>query len=53
MQQLPLSNSAPLGTGSQSTPVDFQGANGQYFWELFFHLPFLVSYRLCEERRYY
>ncbi|TDB54325.1 Tc toxin subunit A [Photorhabdus luminescens] len=46
----------PLGTGSQSTspsPVDFRGANGQYFWELFFHLPFLVSHRLGEERRYY
>ncbi|WP_165603323.1 hypothetical protein [Photorhabdus namnaonensis] len=43
----------PLDTGSQVTPVDFRGANGQYFWELFFHLPFLVSHRLSVERRYY
>ncbi|WP_240492631.1 Tc toxin subunit A, partial [Photorhabdus namnaonensis] len=43
----------PLGTDTQVTPVDFRGANGQYFWELFFHLPFLVSSRLGEERRYY
>ncbi|MDE9466326.1 Tc toxin subunit A-related protein [Xenorhabdus bovienii] len=33
--------------------VDFNGANGQYFWELFFHLPFLVTYRLSEEQRFY
>ncbi|MBD2812031.1 hypothetical protein ID853_14315 [Xenorhabdus sp. Vera] len=35
------------------TKVDFNGANGQYFWELFFHLPFLVSARLGEEQRFY
>ncbi|MCC8379371.1 Tc toxin subunit A [Xenorhabdus sp. PB30.3] len=33
--------------------VDFHGANGLYFWELFFHMPFLVSSRLSEEQRFY
>jgi hypothetical protein len=26
--------------------MDFHGANGLYFWELFLHLPFLISHRL-------
>lgn len=27
-------------------PVDFNGANGLYFWELFFHVPHLAAWRL-------
>ncbi|WP_341959302.1 neuraminidase-like domain-containing protein [Pseudomonas sp. RC10] len=27
-------------------PVDFNGANGRYFWEIFFHLPHLAAWRL-------
>ena len=30
----------------------FNGANGLFFWELFFHLPHLVSTRLCTEDRF-
>ncbi|MFJ2282331.1 neuraminidase-like domain-containing protein [Pseudomonas sp. NPDC087803] len=30
----------------------FDGANGLYFWELFFHLPHLVAERLRAEDRY-
>lgn len=32
--------------------LDFRGANGLYFWELFFHMPFLVGYLLNQERRF-
>ncbi|MDE9528457.1 hypothetical protein, partial [Xenorhabdus bovienii] len=42
-----------LDDKTSPTKVDFNGANGQYFWELFFHLPFLVSARLGEEQRFY
>ncbi|MDX7987319.1 hypothetical protein FE392_08240 [Xenorhabdus sp. 12] len=42
-----------LDDKTSPTKVDFHGANGQYFWELFFHLPFLVTYRLREEQRFY
>lgn len=38
----------PLPEDSAKTrpPVDFNGANGRYFWELFFHLPHLAAWRL-------
>ena len=39
------------GTGS-STPMDFSGANGIYFWELFFYMPYLVAWRLNQEQQY-
>ncbi|OCA54790.1 Tc toxin subunit A [Photorhabdus namnaonensis] len=42
-----------LDNETSPTKVDFNGANGQYFWELFFHLPFLISSRLYEEQRFY
>ena len=38
-------------TGDQP-PMDFKGANGLYFWELFFHLPFLISHRLNAEQQF-
>ncbi|QKF51873.1 neuraminidase-like domain-containing protein [Pseudomonas graminis] len=38
--------------GKQPQPVDFNGANGRYFWELFFHLPHLVATRLHQSFDY-
>lgn len=38
--------------GVASPKVDFNGANGKYFWELFFYLPFLISHRLKVEGNY-
>jgi hypothetical protein len=32
--------------------MDFHGANGLYFWELFLHLPFLISHRLNLEQNF-
>lgn len=44
LKELPL-------PGSASTAIDLNGANGIYFWELFFHMPFLVAWRLNIEMR--
>ncbi|MEA3233046.1 neuraminidase-like domain-containing protein [Pseudomonas mosselii] len=41
-----------LEAGSTATTVDFRGANGLYFWELFFHAPFLVAWQLRQNREY-
>lgn len=38
--------------GYASVPMDFKSAHGVFYWELFFHLPFLIAHRLCEERNY-
>ncbi len=38
--------------GAADVPMDFKGANSLYFWELFFHMPFLVAWRLNLEQRY-
>ncbi|WP_434679939.1 toxin [Pseudomonas sp. R1-18] len=40
--------------GDETTPgkMDFKGANGLYFWELFLHLPFMTSHRLNLEQRF-
>lgn len=46
-QEPPLTKS-----GGQSVTMDFNGANGLYFWELFFHMPHLVAWRLNEEGNY-
>ncbi|MGE8334551.1 neuraminidase-like domain-containing protein [Pseudomonas laurylsulfatiphila] len=35
-----------------SEKMDFRSAHGVFYWELFFHLPFLIAHRLCEERNY-
>lgn len=44
----------PSATGENpaSVPLDFNSAHGTFYWELFFHLPFLIAHRLCEERNY-
>ncbi|EJM16117.1 hypothetical protein PMI21_03044 [Pseudomonas sp. GM18] len=43
----------PLPDGSIEPNGPFDGCNGRYFWELFFHLPHLVGTRLSEEGRYH
>lgn len=52
---------APVNTPSRSkasetftapAPIDFNSAHGTFYWELFFHLPFLIAHRLREERNY-
>jgi hypothetical protein len=42
----------PIGDQSDSPPMDFKGANGLYFWELFLHLPFMISHRLAQEKKF-
>ncbi|MNF24189.1 hypothetical protein D3C76_160350 [compost metagenome] len=42
----------PDGSAGTSYPMDFHGANGRYFWELFFHIPHAIAYRLHEEFDY-
>ncbi len=41
-----------LGGVGEQPMMDFKGANGLYFWELFFHLPFLISHRLNTEQQF-
>ncbi|MEN1836345.1 neuraminidase-like domain-containing protein, partial [Pseudomonas lijiangensis] len=48
-QQLP---EPPLGGETAPAKMDFKGANGLYFWELFLHLPFMISHRLNLEQRF-
>lgn len=42
---------ADLDADGKSAHIDFNGANGLYFWELFFHLPFMVAWRLASEQQ--
>lgn len=42
----------PLQPPAAVNQMDFHGANGKYFWELFLHLPFLVSQRLNLEQQF-
>ncbi|MFJ7109515.1 neuraminidase-like domain-containing protein [Pseudomonas sp. NPDC098740] len=42
----------PLPNGTVETNGPFDGCNGLFFWELFFHLPDLVGSRLMEEGRF-
>ncbi|MBX8541904.1 hypothetical protein K5D51_18450 [Pseudomonas cichorii] len=42
----------PPAPSSGSVPLDFKGANGRYFWELFFHVPHLIAHRLYTEFDY-
>jgi hypothetical protein len=41
-----------LRAGGSGGFVDFRGANGLYFWELFFHVPWLVAWSLREKGHY-
>jgi hypothetical protein len=40
-----------IGTETPPVYMDFNGANGLYFWELFLHLPFTIAHRLNLERQ--
>ncbi|WP_314420556.1 neuraminidase-like domain-containing protein [Pseudescherichia vulneris] len=42
----------PGMTNDIAVPMDFSGANGIYFWELFFYMPYLVAWRLSQEEEY-
>ena len=35
-----------------NSPMRFEGGIGQYTWELFFHVPFLIANRLLAEQRF-
>lgn len=43
---------APLPGSTDKPLMDFHGANGRYFWELFFHIPHAVAWRLHHEFDY-
>jgi hypothetical protein len=47
-----LTEEPSLIDGGDPVPMDFNGANGLYFWELFFHMPWLVAHRLYQEQQY-
>ncbi|MDH5729885.1 MAG: neuraminidase-like domain-containing protein, partial [Gammaproteobacteria bacterium] len=36
----------------QSDHLDFKGANAEYYWELFFHAPFLIAATLNENQKF-
>jgi hypothetical protein len=42
----------PLTANGPPQGIEFQGANGKYFWELFLYLPWLVAHRLNQEQQY-
>lgn len=41
-----------MRAGGSGGFVDFRGANGLYFWELFFYVPWLVAWSLREKGHY-
>ncbi|MVW88281.1 hypothetical protein EI969_20405 [Pseudomonas sp. PB101] len=43
----------PTGVSPATAPIDFNSAHGTFYWDLFFHLPFLIAHRLCEAREYH
>ncbi|HVI54975.1 MAG TPA: neuraminidase-like domain-containing protein [Luteibacter sp.] len=49
VQVLPSPRMEP---GQPDGMLDFDGANGLYFWELFFHMPMLVAWQLRSTRQY-
>lgn len=42
----------PLTPGGAAEDIDFNGAHGKYFWELFLYVPWLVAHRLNQEQQY-
>lgn len=38
--------------GTKTPTLDFAGANGLYYWELFFHMPFLVAHSLSTQQQF-
>ena len=51
---LPASQWREPALNNNTTPqsLDFHGAHGAYFWELFLYLPWLVAWRLNMEQRH-
>ncbi len=47
-----LNEEPRFSSNSPKTMMDFDGANGRYFYELFFHMPFLIATRLKMEQKY-
>lgn len=47
-----LSEPPPTGVDFEERNGAFDGANGLYFWELFFHLAHLIATRLRDEERF-
>ena len=47
-----LSEPPPTGVVFVERNGAFDGANGLFFWELFFHLPHLIATRLRDEERF-
>lgn len=42
----------PSLSGDGAEKLDLGGANGLYFWEIFFHAPWLIAWRLRETREF-
>ncbi|AUZ47333.1 neuraminidase-like domain-containing protein [Pseudomonas orientalis] len=42
----------PLTPDGAAEDIDFNGAHGKYFWELFLYVPWLVTHRLNQEQQY-
>ncbi|AZF06452.1 neuraminidase-like domain-containing protein [Pseudomonas sp. R5-89-07] len=42
----------PLARGGAAEGIDFNGAYGKYFWELFLYVPWLIAHRLNQEQQY-
>jgi hypothetical protein len=55
---LPFDRFAPSATNLNwpsaldATQVDFDGLYGQYFWEIFYHIPMLVAYSLNTNQQF-
>ncbi|MEX3773521.1 neuraminidase-like domain-containing protein [Pseudomonas sp. MYb118] len=42
----------PDGSPTPWAPIDFNSAHGLFYWELFFHMVFLIACRLRDEGKY-
>lgn len=40
------------GDTDEKDRIDFNGAYGLYYWEIFFHIPFLIANRLSDNQRF-
>lgn len=48
----PSLNNLNWPSALDATQVDFDGLYGQYYWEIFYHIPTLVSYSLSANQQY-
>jgi Tc toxin complex TcA C-terminal TcB-binding domain/Neuraminidase-like domain/ABC toxin N-terminal region len=49
---IPFNSETGINVANDYLDLDFYGANGLYFWELFFYMPFLVAYNLNLQQRF-